>query len=233
MPSPSRFARAGNLVLSGRSPANSLPRSVPSFANDPATFWSASAADWREQNSTLSPPFRPRSDVCPRRRAAGWIAKGCSSRTQQQADLHREVLVQKGDVNGLQRILQRQPLLCSQPGGTCPEAPAPSRYRDAPRRKPPRRSTRSLPQARSRKFALAVRELAGRGRHVIFRDLQEPIALVLAHRHVGVETLAVLERDERLRSAFRPCGPGCSSRMISYSPGVDAKHGDVGRHARA
>ena len=46
--------------------------------------------------------------------------------------------------------------------------------------------------------ALPVRELVRAIRNVVLGDLQEPVVLVLPHRHVRIEPLAVLERDERL-----------------------------------
>src|SRR5262249_14928609 len=97
---------------------------------------------------------------------------------QEKANLNCEVLVQKRDINRLQGILQRESLLPSHLVEYLLELQRLLDIETFCRGKLPidRRQTYGKG---AKKAMLALTERTCSGRHVIFGDLQEPIALVL------------------------------------------------------
>ena len=111
MPSPSRLARAGNLVLVGSKPSQHLPRSLGHLRRSRDVLGPSSACSFGGVDFNIV-------DIRSRRHRtlAGDVAQPLERKRplepqQQQADLHREGLVQERRINRPQRVFQRQPLL--------------------------------------------------------------------------------------------------------------------------
>src|SRR5205814_2192235 len=81
---------------------------------------------------------------------------------------------------------------------------------------------------RVQETTLALRQRAGRRRHMIFCDLKEPVAFILAHSEVGFESLAILEREAR-DDLLLGLAHLCIAIGDFEHASIDTKHGNVCR----